>query len=55
MKLILTVRSRVQKTADYLPLNEQGLNASAEILGGNGSPKDPFKASIAICNDNMAA
>lgn len=36
MEFIMTARSKEQENTDYLTLHEQGLNASVEILGGNG-------------------
>lgn len=42
MEFIMTARSKEQENTDYLTLHEQGLNASVEILGGNGGIKKPI-------------
>ena len=48
----MTARNKEQENTDYLPLNEQGLNASVEILSGNGSIKNPFNVKVLISNEN---
>lgn len=52
MKFIMTARNKEQENNDYLPLNEQGLNASVEILSGNGSVGNPFNVKVLISNEN---
>lgn len=54
MEFIMTARSKEQENTDYLTLHEQGLNASVEILGGNGGIKNPFHAKVLINNENNA-
>ncbi|NSB16985.1 hypothetical protein [Clostridium beijerinckii] len=54
MEFIMTARSKEQENTDYITLHEQGLNASVEILGGNGGIKNPFHAKVLINNENNA-
>lgn len=51
MKLILTARSRLQKSVEYTELQQHGLSASFEIADGIGSPRDPIRANIRIRNE----
>ena len=52
MELILSARSKEQESTDYLSLQEQGLTASIKVAGGDGNPKNPFQATVSICNEN---
>lgn len=52
MEFILSARSKEQENTDYLTIDKHGLNASTEILWGDGSPKNPFCAKVLISNGN---
>ncbi|MGN6711038.1 hypothetical protein [Anaerocolumna jejuensis] len=51
MNLITSARGKEQEDTNYLPLDVHGLNASIEILGGDGNLKRPFCVKIRISNE----
>ncbi|WP_238915792.1 hypothetical protein [Clostridium sp. YIM B02555] len=52
MEFIMTARNKEQENIDYLPLKEHGLKASIDVVGGNGSIKNPFQVKVVINNEN---
>ncbi|WP_459478959.1 hypothetical protein [Clostridium saccharoperbutylacetonicum] len=52
MEFIMTARNKEQENIDYLPLREQGLKASIDVVGGDGSIKNPFQVKVVINNEN---
>ncbi|MFT8348318.1 hypothetical protein [Clostridium saccharoperbutylacetonicum] len=52
MEFIMTARNKEQENIDYLPLREHGLKASVDVVGGNGSIKNPFQVKVVINNEN---
>lgn len=52
MELIVSARSKDQESTEYLPLDIQGLQSSALLSGGDGSPKNPYHMKVSISNHN---
>jgi hypothetical protein len=54
-RLSLTARSKLSKSTDYSELQDHELNALVNVIGGTGSPKDPYQAKISVSNEGNVA
>ncbi len=52
MEFIMSARGKLQSELNYLPLEVYHLNASIDIVKGNGNLKSPFCVSLRISNEN---